>query len=88
MGSRGVNNFTDWFADNADLSGTYAGYDGCGPPWNDERLHGYRFQLFALDVPSLGLAGGFKGPDVEAAIEGHVLAQAELIGLYAINPDV
>lgn len=87
-GLQGVNNYTDWFAGNDDMGGTYAGYDGCGPPWNDERLHGYRFKLYALDVASLGLSGAFTGPDVEAAFAGHVLAEAELIGLYAINPDV
>jgi Raf kinase inhibitor-like YbhB/YbcL family protein len=87
-GLQGVNDYTGWFAANADMKGTYAGYDGCGPPWNDERLHGYRFQVFALDIPSTGLTGDFTGTDVLAAIEGHVLAQAELIGLYAINPEV
>lgn len=87
-GLQGVNNYTSWFEGNEDMAGTYAGYDGCGPPWNDERLHGYRFQVYALDVPTLGLSGDFTGPDVERAIEGHVLAKAELIGLYAINPDV
>lgn len=87
-GLQGVNNFTEWFGGDPDLGGVYAGYDGCGPPWNDERLHGYRFKLYALDVASLGLTGPFRGADVEAALEGHVLAQAELIGLYAINPTV
>ncbi|MCA9490020.1 MAG: YbhB/YbcL family Raf kinase inhibitor-like protein [Alphaproteobacteria bacterium] len=87
-GLQGVNDYTGWFAGNPDMGGTYAGYDGCGPPWNDERLHGYRFQVHALDVETLGLSGAFTGPDVVAAMAGHVLATAELIGLYAINPDV
>lgn len=87
-GLQGHNDYTGWFAGNPDMAGVYAGYDGCGPPWNDERLHGYRFQVFALDVPSLGLSGDFGGADVQEAMKGHVLASAELIGLYAINPDV
>ena len=31
---------------------------------------------------------GCACPEVVAAMAGHVLATAELIGLYAINPDV
>lgn len=84
----GLNNYTDWFDGDPDMGGKYHGYDGPAPPWNDERMHGYRFQLFALDVPSLGLSGSFTGPDVLDAIEAHTLAKAELIGLYAINPAV
>jgi hypothetical protein len=87
-GLQGRNDFTGWFAGDDDMEGLYAGYDGMAPPWNDERLHGYRFQIFALDVPSLGLSGDFGGADVREAMEGHVLAQADLIGLYAINPAV
>lgn len=87
-GLQGVNNFTDWFAGDPDMGGTYAGYDGMAPPWNDERMHAYRFQIHALDVESLGLTGAFTGPDVVEAMKGHVLASSELIGLYAINPDV
>jgi Raf kinase inhibitor-like YbhB/YbcL family protein len=86
-GLTGLNDYTAWFAGNPDMSGLYAGYDGPAPPWNDARVHGYRFQLFALDVPTLGLAGPFTGPQVRAAMADHVLAQAELVALYAINPD-
>lgn len=87
-GLAGLNNYTDWFAGNADMGGQYFGYDGPAPPWNDERVHGYRFQLFALDVPTLGLSGAFTGPEVLEALQAHTLAKAEIIGLYAINPDV
>ncbi|MEZ4320418.1 MAG: YbhB/YbcL family Raf kinase inhibitor-like protein [Myxococcota bacterium] len=86
-GLQGQNDYTGWFAGDADMGGTYCGYDGMGPPWNDERMHGYRFRVYALDVPSLGLSGGFTGPQVLDAIDGHVLARAEIIGLYAINPN-
>ena len=34
-GTRGINNYTDWFAGDADMKGEYGGYDGPCPPWND-----------------------------------------------------
>lgn len=64
------------------------GYDGPCPPWNDERLHHYHYQVFALDVASLGLTGEFTGPQVEAALNDHILAKAEVIGTYSNNPAV
>ena len=87
-GIRGVNNYTQFFAGNGDLEGTYGGYDGPCPPWNDERLHHYHFTLYALDVESLGLQGEFQGPDVEKAMAGHILAQARVTGTYTLNPRV
>lgn len=86
-GLQGLNDYTGWFDGHPLMGGAYHGYDGPAPPWNDERVHGYRFQLFALDVPSLGLSGDFTGAEVLAALDGHVVARAEIIGLYAINPD-
>jgi Raf kinase inhibitor-like YbhB/YbcL family protein len=85
-GLQGKNDYTGWFAGNPEMGGLYAGYDGPAPPWNDERVHGYRFCLYALDVETLGLGGEFDGAAVRAAMTGHVLAKAELIALYAINP--
>ena len=38
----GVNDYTSWFAGDAEMSGEYHGYDGPCPPWNDalpHRLH-------------------------------------------------
>ena len=87
-GVRGVNNYTDWFAGDADMGGVYAGYDGPCPPWNDERLHHYHLTLYALDVASLGLSGNFSGPEALAAMETHVLAQASWVGIYTLNPAV
>lgn len=88
-GRAGRTNYTDWFAGSGEpMEGEYFGYDGPAPPWNDERVHGYAFTVYALDVPSLALEGSFTGPDALQAMEGHVLAQATMIGLYAINPDV
>lgn len=84
-GVQGVQSYTGWFEGDADMGGIYAGYDGPAPPWNDERVHGYRFQVFALDT-TLELPERFDGPGLRAAMEGHVLAKGEIIGLYAINP--
>jgi len=58
-------------------SGTY-GYTGPCPP---SGTHRYYFRLFALDV-ELPPAAGKSKADLEKAMEGHVLAQAELMGKY------
>jgi len=84
-GVRGKNNFTDWFAGDADMGGTYGGYDGPCPPWNDEIMHHYIFTVYALDVESLGLSGDFGGPEALAAMEGHVLASGQSVGIYTLN---
>lgn len=85
-GITGANGYTQFLAGDQQLAGTYGGYDGPFPPFNDERAHNYRFQVYALDVPSLGLAGAFGLDDVRRAMRGHVLDQGELIGVYALNP--
>jgi hypothetical protein len=64
----------------------YGGWDGPCPPWNDERIHRLGFHLFALDIETLGLTGTLTGPEVEAAMVGHVLAEVSLTGLYFISP--
>jgi Raf kinase inhibitor-like YbhB/YbcL family protein len=88
-GSRqGVNNYTDWFAGDGDMRGDYFGYDGPCPPWNDEILHHYVFTVYALDLANLPLTGKFGGPEVRAAMQGHILAQASLTGTYSLNPTV
>ena len=86
-GLSGINDYTNWFAGDPDMAGDYGDYDGPCPPWNDERVHGYTFSVYALDVASLGLSGSFTGADVRKAMEGHVLASGSITGLYAINPD-
>ena len=87
-GLQGLNDYTGWFAGDPSMAGNWCGYDGPCPPWNDERVHGYRFAVYALDVPTLGLTGAFTGPEVRAAMEGHVLAEAHLTGTYSLNPSV
>ncbi len=85
-GVRGINNYTDWFAGDAEMRGDYGGYDGPCPPWNDEIVHHYHFTVYALDVPSLGLSGRFGAPEVLTAIAGHILARGVWVGTYTLNP--
>lgn len=54
------------------------GYDGPFPP---SGTHRYFFKVYALDA-ELNLAEGSHKSDLEGAMKGHVLAKAELIGLY------
>jgi Raf kinase inhibitor-like YbhB/YbcL family protein len=84
----GVNDYTGWFAADQDMAGDYFGYDGPCPPWNDAIAHRYLFTLFALDLPQLPLPARFAGPQARAAMKGHVLAQAVLMGRYTLNPAV
>ena len=83
---QGINDYTGWFASDPQMSGNYFGYDGPCPPWNDERIHHYVFTLYALDVPTLGVDGTFTGAAARAALQGHVLAQATVTGIYTQNP--
>jgi len=85
---QGINDYTGWFANDAEMAGDYYGYDGPCPPWNDEIPHRYVFTVYALDVGRLPLQGAFGGNDVRRAIEGHVLAQASITGRYTLNPAV
>jgi Raf kinase inhibitor-like YbhB/YbcL family protein len=54
------------------------GYDGPCPGGE----HRYVFTLYALDAP-LGLAPEVTMAEVVAAMEGHFLAEAELVGVFA-----
>jgi hypothetical protein len=83
---QGVNDYTGWFAGDPQMKGTYHGYDGPAPPWNDERVHRYHFLLYALDIDRVPVEGKFTAADVRKAIAGHVLAQATLTGTYTLNP--
>ncbi len=82
-GVQGQNSYTQWFDGDADMGGTYCGYDGPCPPFNDERIHGYHFIVYAVDVPTLELPESFTAGDLHGALAGHVLAQATLIGTYS-----
>lgn len=83
---QGLNNYTQWFAGDPDMGGDWFGYDGPCPPWNDSIVHHYHFKVCALDVARLDVSGTFDGPAAVAAMEGHVLAQASIMGTYTLNP--
>ena len=55
-----------------------AGYGGPCPPSGEHR---YNVALYALDAP-LELPGAPPIGDLRAAMEGHVIAQATLVGRY------
>lgn len=59
-------------------TGGALGYQGPCPP---DREHRYFFKLYALDAV-LSLPQGATKAELEKAMQGHILAQAELIGLY------
>jgi Raf kinase inhibitor-like YbhB/YbcL family protein len=54
------------------------GYGGPCPPFG---RHRYSFRLYALDVPSISPTPPTKAR-LRATIEGHILAEAELIGAF------
>ncbi len=88
-GSRhGLNDYTGWFAGDEQMKGNYFGYDGPCPPWNDSIRHRYVFTVYALDVPTLSVAGTFDGQQVRNAMVGHILAKASLTVTYSLNPAV
>ena len=55
------------------------GYSGPCPPVG---RHRYFHKLYALDTPSPDLGPDARKADLERAMEGHILAQAELVGTY------
>ena len=84
----GINDYTGWFAGDAQMAGDYFGYDGPCPPWNDSIVHHYRFTLYALDISYVPVEGKFTGQQVLDAIKGHVLDQASITGTYTLNPSL
>lgn len=60
------------------------GYGGPCPP---SGTHRYFFKLYALDTV-LDLPSSADKKKLEAAMEGHIIAQAELIGLYSRQPSL
>jgi Raf kinase inhibitor-like YbhB/YbcL family protein len=81
----GLNDYTGWFAGNAEMAGNYFGYDGPFPPFNDSLIHHYVFTLYALKLARVGLGGTFNGAEARRAIRDHVLAEATHSGTYTLN---
>jgi Raf kinase inhibitor-like YbhB/YbcL family protein len=76
----------DTVEENSEPSGTpgkgtngRTGYMGPCPP---DRKHRYFFKLFALDV-DLDIPPAANKKQVEAAMQGHIIEKAELVGTYA-----
>lgn len=85
FGLAGINDYSRGAVPEAGAVGT--GYDGPCPPFFDARRHYYRFQVIALDVARLeGLPKAFTWNDVDERMKGHILATAELVGRYTLNP--
>ncbi len=86
IGARhGLNDYTGWFAGDAQMGGDYLGYDGPYPPGHDLRPHRYFFRVFALDTARLDVPTRFAAGDVFRAMHGHVLAEAATYGTYSLN---
>jgi Raf kinase inhibitor-like YbhB/YbcL family protein len=56
-----------------------AGYNGPCPPRGS--AHRYFFKLYALDSQT-GLKPGASKAELERAMNGHILGQAQIIGIY------
>jgi Raf kinase inhibitor-like YbhB/YbcL family protein len=59
-------------------AGGLGSYGPCPPPG---KAHKYYFKLFALDV-MLGLKVGVSKAQVQEAFRGHILDEAQLMGLF------
>jgi len=81
----GLNDYTGWFAGNADMAGDYFGYDGPFPPFNDSLIHHYVFTLYALSVARVPLEGRFTGAQVREAIYPFLRGEATWSGTYTLN---
>ena len=68
-----------------DVPGVYGrnsfGNNGYGGPCPPKGKHRYFFHVYALDA-ELNLPPGSSKKDMEDAMQGHILAVAELMGLY------
>lgn len=56
------------------------GYGGPAPP-RGHGVHHYHFKLYALDT-ALEVSSGLTKSQLLSAMEGHILAQGELVGTY------
>jgi phosphatidylethanolamine-binding protein (PEBP) family uncharacterized protein len=52
---------------------------------NDQRVHNYKFQVYALDVAELPLSGQFFAPAALEAMKDHVIAEGEADATFAFK---
>lgn len=73
-------------SENSVPAGTQAliswGKPGYGGPCPPSGTHHYHFKLYALDAMIM-LGSSAKKADIEQAMQGHILEQTELLGLYS-----
>ena len=55
---------------------------GYASPCPPSGTHRYFFKVYALDT-QLNLGGNARKSDVEKAMQGHIIAKGELVGLYS-----
>jgi Raf kinase inhibitor-like YbhB/YbcL family protein len=71
----------DSLPEGVSLGVTGFGEPGYGGPCPPSGAHHYSFRLYALDA-LLDLEEGASLRDLEAAMEGHILAETELVGTF------
>lgn len=81
-----INPQTKTIAENSSPAGsiegaTDFGKPGYGGPCPPSGTHRYFFKIYALDT-LLNLPPTAKKPDLEKAMQGHILDKAELVGTY------
>lgn len=86
IGNHGVNDYTSWFEGDPDMGGTWHGYDGPAPPWNDSIPHRYVFSVYELDIASSGLEPGFTKSELDEVLDTHVIDSGSISVTYALNP--
>ena len=67
--------------DGAQEGTTSFGKTGYGGPCPPDKEHRYFFKLYALDT-TLSLDSNETKDELESAMEGHIIDQTELVGLY------
>jgi len=67
--------------DGAQEGTTSFGKTGYGGPCPPDKEHRYFFKLYALDT-TLSLDSNETKEELESAMEGHIIDQTELVGLY------
>jgi hypothetical protein len=46
------------------------------------------FTIYALDIPQFPLDGSFTCAEARLALTGHILDEAQIFGVYSLNPDI
>ena len=85
---QGLNDYTGWFAGDADMAGQYHGYDGPYPPPTTCACTGISSGCSRWISNACRSPMRFTAADVWHAMNGHVLAEAAVWGRYSLNPDV